>query len=181
MIAVKYLPEASVKTLLHSVESPLPLNRVGSLATPLAQLQRMVIRALWSGYPFHVSHALTALYRPVGQAELDLIRASGFRRFPPRLPEQPFFYPVLNEEYAKQIARDWNTNDEASGFVGYVLRFQVRSNFLANYEKHQVGGAHHREYWIPAAELEQFNDNIVGLIEVLSAFRKGQETFKQDP
>jgi hypothetical protein len=33
----------------------------------------------------------TTLYRPVGQAELDLIRASGLRRFPTRLPHQPFF------------------------------------------------------------------------------------------
>src|SRR5882724_5194102 len=60
---------------------------------------------------------VTTLYRPVGQTELDLIRASGLRRFPPRLPHQPFFYPVLNEVYATQIARDWNTKDEASGFV----------------------------------------------------------------
>ena len=115
-------------------------------------------------------HQLTTLYRPIGQAELDLIRASGFRCFPPRLPEQPFFYPVLNEEYATQIARDWNTKDEASGFVGYVLRFRVRTDFLSNYEAHTVGAAQHREYWIPAADLEQLNANIVGLIEVISEF-----------
>ena len=52
------------------------------------------------------------------------MRASGYREFPPRLPEQPFFYPVLNEDYATQIARDWNTKDERSGFAGYVLRFE---------------------------------------------------------
>ncbi len=45
------------------------------------------------------------LYRPVGPAELDLIEATGWRKFPPRLPEQPIFYPVLNEEYAAQIAQ----------------------------------------------------------------------------
>ena len=73
---------------------------------------------------------ITTLYRPVGQAELDLIRASGFKKFPPRLPEQPFFYPVTNEEYATQIARDWNTKDAASGFAGYVLRFDLLSLFL---------------------------------------------------
>jgi hypothetical protein len=66
---------------------------------------------------------LTVLYRPVGQREFELIEAAGFREFPPRLPEQPFFYPVLNEEYATQIARDWNTKDKASGYTGYVLRF----------------------------------------------------------
>jgi hypothetical protein len=51
------------------------------------------------------------LFRPVGQKELDLISESGFTRFPPRLPEQPIFYPVLNIEYAEQIARDWNTRN----------------------------------------------------------------------
>jgi hypothetical protein len=45
-------------------------------------------------------------------------RSVGFKRFPPRLPEQPFFYPVTNQDYATQIARDWNANDEASGWTG---------------------------------------------------------------
>ena len=40
------------------------------------------------------------LFRPTGQAERDLVEASGWRAFPPRLPEQPIFYPVLTEEYA---------------------------------------------------------------------------------
>jgi hypothetical protein len=75
----------------------------------------------------------TVLFRPVGQVELDLIRESGFRRFPPRLQEQPYFYPVLNLEYATQIARDWNAKDAQSGHVGYVLRFQVDSDFLRQY------------------------------------------------
>jgi hypothetical protein len=38
-----------------------------------------------------------SLYRPVGQAELELIEASGWRAFPPRLAHQPIFYPVANE------------------------------------------------------------------------------------
>jgi len=74
---------------------------------------------------------VTVLYRPVGQRELQLISDAGFLRFPPRLPEQPFFYPVTNESYATQIARDWNTKDAASGFVGHVLRFSVQSEFLS--------------------------------------------------
>jgi hypothetical protein len=48
------------------------------------------------------------LYRPVGPEELALIRLSGFRAFPPRLPEQPIFYAVLTEAYAVKIARDWS-------------------------------------------------------------------------
>jgi len=114
------------------------------------------------------------LYRPVGQAELDLIRAGKFREFPPRLPEQPFFYPVLNEEYAIQIARDWNTKDAASGYVGYVLLFKVRTEFLQGYSVHRVGGKTHSEYWIPAAELARMNENIVGEIEILHEFRGGR-------
>ncbi len=110
----------------------------------------------------------TTLYRPVGPAELDLIRASGFREFPPRMPEQPIFYPVLNEEYATQIARDWNT--KASGF-GAVLRFQVRNEFLAKYEVHTVSSAIHQEYWIPADDLSEFDQNIVGLIEVIAEYK----------
>ena len=115
---------------------------------------------------------VSALYRPVGQGEFDLVRASGFCRFPPRLPPRPFFYPVLTEPYATQIARDWNTKDESSGFVGYVLRFMVRSDILKRYEIHMVGSAEHREYWIPREDLEALNDNIVGNIEVISEFRR---------
>src|SRR5580698_10458859 len=102
---------------------------------------------------------------PVGHAELELIRASGFRKFPPRLPEQPIFYPVLTEAYATQIARDWNTKDERSGFAGYVLRLRLRNEFLQKYEVHVAGSSEHREYWIPAGELEDLNSNIVGSIE----------------
>ena len=48
------------------------------------------------------------LYRPVGQAEYDLIAQTDFAQFPPRLPEQPIFYPVLNQQYAHEIAEKWN-------------------------------------------------------------------------
>jgi hypothetical protein len=126
-------------------------------------------------------HKPTTLFRPVGQAELDLIRAAGFRKFPPRLPAQPFFYPVANEDYAVQIARDWNTKDATSGFVGYVLRFSVRTEFLNRYEIHTVGDSHHREYWIPAADLPTFNDNIVGAIEVVSEFRAKESSQDATP
>jgi hypothetical protein len=114
----------------------------------------------------------TILYRPVGQGELELIRASGFREFPPRLAEQPIFYPVVTEEYATQIARDWNTKDERSGFAGYVLRFFVRTEFLRKYDVHVVGGSEHCEYWIPAGKLRELNANIVGEIEIVSEFHR---------
>jgi hypothetical protein len=99
-----------------------------------------------------------------------LIEAAGFRSFPPRLPEQPIFYPVLNEEYATQIARDWNAKYNADR-LGYVTRFQVLKNFLDGYETHRVGGAIHEEYWIPSEDLNKFNENIVGTIEVIGEYR----------
>jgi hypothetical protein len=111
------------------------------------------------------------LYRPVGQGELELIAASGFRAFPPWLAHQPIFYPLTNEAYAVQIARDWNAKDPASGFVGYVTRFRVRAEFMQRYPIQKVGGRDHLEYWIPADELEQFNAQIVAAIEVVAEYR----------
>ena len=112
----------------------------------------------------------TILYRPVGQKEFDLISESGFATFPPRLEWQPIFYPVLNEEYASFIAREWNTTDAASDYVGYVLRFAVRTEFLDEFDVQKVGSTTALEYWIPAERLSEFNNNIVGHIEVIRQF-----------
>lgn len=122
------------------------------------------------------------LFRPVGDAELALIRDSGWTCFPPRLPGQPIFYPVLEEEYAIQIARDWNTRD---GGKGFVLRFYVDREYLSRYEVQTVGARIHREYWIPAEDLFEFNRNIVGTIDVIHTFRtndsaKGQVTITRE-
>jgi hypothetical protein len=108
------------------------------------------------------------LYRPTGPEELALVEGSGYTKWPPRLPEQPIFYPVTNEQYAIEIARDWNV--KASGY-GCVTRFQVRKAFMERYQIQQVGGANHTEWWIPAEALEELNANIVGLIEVIREFR----------
>lgn len=110
----------------------------------------------------------STLYRPVGENELALIRASGWRAFPPRLPGQPIFYPVLEEDYATQIARDWNTRD---GGTGYVLRFEVENEYLSRFAIQTAGSRVHREYWIPAEELEEFNRHIVGTIHVVAEYR----------
>lgn len=110
------------------------------------------------------------LFRPVGPEELRLIGESGYAAFPPRLPGQPIFYPVLYEEYATQIARDWNAKNSNSR-VGYVTRFAVRTTYLSRFKIQKVGGAKHLEYWIPADKLDEFNQNIVGKIEVIAEFR----------
>jgi hypothetical protein len=107
------------------------------------------------------------LWRPVGPQELVLIEQADMRAFPPRLPEQPIFYPVLTEEYAVKIARDWNV--PASG-KGYVTRFAVNKAYLDHYEVQEAGGRAHLEYWIPAEEMDAFNAAIVGKIEVVAEF-----------
>lgn len=112
----------------------------------------------------------TTLYRPVGLKELHLIIESGMRTFPPRLDHQPIFYPVMNEDYATQIARDWNTKDIASDYAGFVTAFDLPADYLARFEIHTVGNKQHQELWVPAEQLDDFNAQITGPIRVLSAF-----------
>jgi hypothetical protein len=113
------------------------------------------------------------LYRPTGERELGLIAESGYREFPPRLPEQPIFYPVLNEAYATQIARDWNTRD---GGIGYVLKFEVDAKYLNQFPVQIAGSRVHQEYWIPAEDLSEFNRHIAGVIEVIAEYRPNIES-----
>lgn len=109
------------------------------------------------------------MYRPAGPAEMRLVEASGFRRWPPRLPDQPIFYPVTNEGYAEEITRQWNVPAYGEGFV---TRFAVRRAFAERYEVRVVGEAHHAEWWIPARELDELNANLVGEIEVVARFER---------
>lgn len=115
------------------------------------------------------SKHIVTLWRPVGPQELELIEASGMQAFPPRLPEQPIFYPVTTEANAVQIARDWNVPASGSGFV---TRFDVLKSFLDRYRVEHAGSKAHLEYWIPAEDLAVFNEAIVGKIEVTAAFGK---------
>ena len=110
------------------------------------------------------------LYRPVGLLELELILDSEARAFPPRLPEQPIFYPVLNSEYATQIASTWNPFDSRSGFSGFVTEFEVDSEYLHGFETKVVGASRHQELWVPAERLSEFNSRLCSKIRVTSAF-----------
>jgi hypothetical protein len=110
----------------------------------------------------------TVLWRPTGPEELELVRRSGWRAWPPRLADQPIFYPVLDEEYAIMIARDWNVPNSG---VGYVTSFRVDSEFLRRYPVQQAGGKTILELWVPAEELDEFNVHLVGVIEVVHEFR----------
>lgn len=112
----------------------------------------------------------TTLYRPIGLKELQLIIDLGFKGFPPRLEWQPIFYPVLNQDYAEQIAEKWNTKDEFSGYCGIVTKFDLPTDYLQKYEVHNVGGFMHNELWVPAEDLVVFNSRIIGEIEIVKVF-----------
>jgi hypothetical protein len=109
------------------------------------------------------------LFRPVGLHELRLIANSGYRTFPPRLPDQPIFYPVLNFEYARQIAEGWNTkyNNPACGFI---TKFDVNDEYIKQFKVETVGARENVELWIPAENLEEFNANIIGKITIEAAY-----------
>jgi hypothetical protein len=114
------------------------------------------------------------LFRPTGCAELDLVRNSGWRAWPPRLPDQPIFYPVLSFDYAEKIARDWNSIRKAPDNWGFVTRFKISDGLAARYRVQEAGGLTHRELWVPAEELEDFNAAIIGLVEVVAAYKDGK-------
>lgn len=119
------------------------------------------------------------LYRPVGLAELKLIAEAEYQAFPPRLPEQPIFYPVLNFDYAAQIARDWNT--QSSPFAGFVTKFEVADEYAGRFPVQVVGGREHQELWVPAEELGEFNRHILGRIEIVASYYGAQFEGRQDP
>lgn len=112
----------------------------------------------------------TTLYRPIGLKELQLIIDSDYKKFPPRLSWQPIFYPVLNQAYAEQIALEWNTNDEFSGYCGVVTAFSLSNDYLEKYPVQNVGAKIHEELWIPAEELEAFNSQIIDSIAIIKVF-----------
>ena len=107
------------------------------------------------------------LFRPIGPSELRRLEESHFACWPARLPEQPIFYPVTNEAYAREIASRWNVQESGAG---YVTRCEVREDFMRRYPIHRVGGAHHTEWWVPAGDLDELNAHLVGRIEVIASF-----------
>lgn len=110
------------------------------------------------------------LYRPTGTNELGLIVDTGMKRFPPRLFWQPIFYPVLNFEYAAEIAERWNMGDAGSDGAGFVTAFEIPEEYFNSFQVQTVGLDHHQELWVPAEQLDEFNDRIVHGIRVVKAF-----------
>lgn len=111
------------------------------------------------------------LFRPTGLKELLLVRDSGWKAWPPRLPDQPIFYPVTTQVYAEKIARDWNSVLPAPDNLGFVTRFEISKEMVTRYPVQQAGGRDHEELWVPAEELDEFNSGILGQIEVVAAFK----------
>lgn len=117
------------------------------------------------------------LYRPIGEKELILIAENDYKAFPPRLEWQPIFYPVLNEEYAAEIASKWNTIDEFGNYLGFVTKFEITEEEFKKYKVENVGGKIHNELCVPSENLENFNQNIINKIEIIKVFIG--EKFKQ--
>lgn len=113
------------------------------------------------------------LYRPTGPEELRLVEESGWRAWPPRLPDQPIFYPVLTFEYAEKIARDWNSTRPSPNNLGFVTRFEIDEATAARYEVQDAGGHEHQELWVPSNQVGRFNKGIIGLIEVVATYKSG--------
>jgi hypothetical protein len=67
--------------------------------------------------------------------------------------------------------QDGSRLERRNSGVGYVTRFRVRKTFLDRYDVHQVDGQTVLQYWIPAADVDEPNSNIVGKIEVVAEYR----------
>ena len=115
------------------------------------------------------------LWRPVGKAELDLIEAARWKAFPPRLPDQPIFYPVLTFGYAEKIARDWNSTRENHDYLGFVVEFEISEAMADKYPAEEAGGKAHTELWVPTEELEEFNSEIQGTIRLVATYKNGSK------
>jgi hypothetical protein len=111
------------------------------------------------------------LYWPVDQQELDLIAASGWRAFPERRPEWPSFCPALREEYAAQLVHKW---ESAASGMAYVLRFAVDAEYAACFPvRTTVGGLAQEAFCVPDEELADFNQQLLGQIEIVAMQESG--------
>lgn len=154
---------------MHRVGRPFYLSDNGVWLAEDVPVQ-YIVRQKTSSAPKAPQRNLTTLYRPTGLSELKLVYESGMKAWPPRLPEQPIFYPVMNREYAQQIARDWNAKSEPAQ-IGFVVRFNVGSDYVAKFPVQKVGGKKHVELWVPAEELEEFNRHLVGPFQIVDVYR----------
>jgi hypothetical protein len=114
------------------------------------------------------------LWRPVGTNELALIEKANFLAFPPRLPEQPIFYPVLSFGYAEKIARDWNSKQADHKYLGFVTYFEIDDQYASRFPAQIAGGKACQELWVPADELVTFNQHLIHPIKLVATYRNGE-------
>ncbi|MGH6933941.1 MAG: hypothetical protein ACREEE_16110 [Dongiaceae bacterium] len=110
----------------------------------------------------------------MGPKEFSLIQQSDWTAFPPRLPDQPIFYPVLTFDYAEKISRDWNSTRVDAGYLGFVVAFDIANQLAARYPAEVAGGRAHQELWVPAEELAGFNNGIIGRIRLVARYERGR-------
>ena len=166
--ALDALLESFKVTLIKDACRGVNLNP-NDVSETLARLESEGVEILTSE---EILEKTVTLYRPTGPEELAKLEENNFAAWPSRLPDQPIFYPVMNQDYAEQIAIEWNIRDGGSG---YVTRFKVRRDFLKPYPRKIVGGSQHEELWIPAEDLNELNQNLVGKIEILKRFETDSE------
>jgi len=118
------------------------------------------------------------LYQPVGLEELQEIKASGWKAFPPHDIEQPIFRPVTSEAFAAQLAQTWNAA-HTTYRRGYMVRFDVLKSFLDGYENKVSGTPGHEEYWIPPEDLSLLNAAIQGQIAVAGTFAGSDAEYRR--
>ena len=51
-----------------------------------------------------------------------------------------------------------------------MTKFEIDDAYGVQFEIHQVGDKYHKELWIPAESLEEFNLHIIGKICVINEF-----------
>ncbi|NVJ13315.1 hypothetical protein [Myxococcus sp. AM010] len=105
------------------------------------------------------------LYRPIGLKEAELILDSDCSAFPPRLPDQPIFYPVMNAEYARQIARDRDTPDAGSGHASSVTAFDVDTAYASRFPVRFTDAWYGPEYRGPDTTLGPLERQILALFK----------------
>jgi hypothetical protein len=77
---------------------------------------------------------------------------------------------VLNFKYAAEIAEQWNMGDIESDGAGFVTAFEIPVEYFEKFQVQTVGLTHHQELWVPAEQLDEFNDMIMDGIRVEKAF-----------
>ena len=116
------------------------------------------------------------LYYPSGQAKLDYLISTNFKKFPivADSPQPPFYFPATRERRATHMAKDFHSlRDEEK--VGYVLEFEVAADYIGQFPLVTADGEPEMEYRVPSTELADLNSHIAGTIRIVRKFSHGAE------